>query len=261
MSYIKQRFNSLFLAIILGLTLTLGGCSIFGGGSDDEAAESVRDSNLSPTEAAQKLFDRGEYLMNATNYDAAIQMFELLETRYPLSSHTRQAQINLIYAYYQRKKKELAIDAANQFIKENPVHSKLDYVYYILGLVHFDDENNRAENILRVDKSKRPQENAQNSIEYFETLIRKYPNSEYATDAKQRIIYLREIMAKHDMHVAKYYARRGIHIAAVNRAKNVLEQYPDTKASRQALDLLENSYRAMGMTDLMTDIQRVKQAN
>jgi len=254
-----KSFRLILLSLFIGTGLLISGCAQ--DATDEDEVESVRRSGLTPAEDAKRLFERGEYMMNAGNFDAAVQMFEVLETRYPLSEHTRQSQINLIYSYYKRKRIELAVDAANQFILENPVHPKLDYVYYILGLVHFDEENDRIENLIKVDKSKRPQSQAQDSLEYFQTLIQKFPASDYAADAKQRIIFLRERLAQHEMQVASYYARRGIHVAAVNRAKIVLEDYPDTNAARQALVVLENSYRGMGLNDLADDTRRVRESN
>jgi len=141
------------------------------------------------------------------------------------------------------------------------VHKKLDYVYYVLGLVHFDDENNRFENVFRIDRNKRPQNDMQDAMEYFETLVNKYPNSEYVTDANQRIVFIRERLASHDLSVAQYYVRRGIYIAAANRAKNIIENYPDSQAARHALNILEVSYNGMGMTDLAADVRRVKSNN
>lgn len=245
------------LGIILFTALVLGGCA---SKSDDETRP-VRDSRYAPDVAAQKLFERGELMMNSGNYEASIRAFEQLETQYPLSKMARQSQLNLIYCYYKRNNKELAVDSANQFIKENPVHKKLDYVYYVLGLAHFDEENNRFENLLRIDRNKRPQNDMQDAMEYFQTLVNKYPNSEYVTDANQRIVFIRERLAAHDLSIAQYYVRRGIYIAAANRAKNIIENYPDTQAARQALNILEVSYNGMGMTDLAADVRRVKQNN
>ena len=255
----QTRTSSLayLLAVVFAACFLLSGCASRSG----DETKSVRDSRFTPEEASKRLFERGEKMMNAGNYEAAIRSFVQLETLYPLSKLARQSQVNLIYSYYKRNNKELAIDAANQFIKENPVHKKLDYVYYILGLVHFDEENNRAENLFRIDRSKRPQNDMQDSMEYFQTLINKYPNSQYTTDAKQRIVFIRERLAAHDLRIAQYYARRSIHVAAANRAKNLIANYPDTKAARNALDILEISYKGMGMTDLAADISRVKQAN
>jgi len=245
------------LGVLFLATLLLGGCA---SKSDDET-RSVRDSRFAPDVASQKLFDRGEQMLNSGNYEAAIRAFEQLETQYPLSKMARQSQLNLIYSYYKRNNKEQAIDSANQFIKENPVHKKLDYVYYVLGLVHFDDENNRFENVFRIDRNKRPQNDMQDAMEYFETLVNKYPNSEYVTDANQRIVFIRERLASHDLSVAQYYVRRGIYIAAANRAKNIIENYPDSQAARHALNILEVSYNGMGMTDLAADVRRVKSNN
>ncbi|NND00116.1 MAG: outer membrane protein assembly factor BamD [Gammaproteobacteria bacterium] len=248
---------SYFLALVISAIFLLSGCA----SNSDSESESVRKSRLAPDEAIKYLFERGERYMNSGNFQAAVSAFEQLETQYPLSKATRQAQMNLIYCYYKQNNPELAVDAGNQFIKENPIHPKLDYVYYLLGLVHFDDENNRIENLLRIDRSKRPQNDMQDSMEYFQTLVSKYPSSEYTTDAKQRIVFIRERLASYDLRVAQYYIRRGIHIAAANRAKNILQKYPDTQAARQALDILEISYKGMGMNDLAADINRVRKIN
>lgn len=245
------------LGLLFMALLALSGCA---SNSGDET-KSVRDSRFTPEEAAKRLFERGEKMMNSGNYEAAVRAFEQLETQYPLSNLARQSQLNLIYTYYKRNNKELSIDSANQFIKENPIHKKLDYVYYILGLVHFDEENNRGENLFRINRAKRPQNDMQDSMEYLQTLVNKYPDSEYVPDAKQRIIFIRERLAAHDLSIAQYYARRGIHIAAANRAKELLAKYPDTKAARNALDILEVSYKGMGINDLASDISRIKQAN
>ncbi|MBT8141974.1 MAG: outer membrane protein assembly factor BamD, partial [Gammaproteobacteria bacterium] len=175
----QSRISPVSVLIAAGLSalLMLTGCA----SNSDDGSESVRSSRLTPDEAIEYLFKRGERYMNSGNFQSAVSAFEQLETQYPLSKATRQAQMNLIYCYYKQKNSELAIDAANQFIKENPIHPKLDYVYYLLGLVHFDEENNRVENLLRIDRSKRPQNEMQDSMEYFQTLVSKYPSSEYAT--------------------------------------------------------------------------------
>lgn len=250
--------HATLMALVLIASLFLSACA-----STDtkDPTKSVRDSRLTPAQAAQRLFERGEKMMNSGNYEVAMLSFEQLETQYPLSKYTRQAQLNLIYTHYKRNNKELAVDAANQFIKENPVHKKLDYVYYILGLVHFDKQNHALENLFNIDRSKRPQNDMQDSMEYFETLISKYPDSEYVPDAKQRIVFIRERLAAHELRIAQYYARRQIYIAAANRAKIVVQKYPDTRAARGALSVLETSYTSLGMTDMAADIRRIRQQN
>jgi len=251
----KHSFLGL-ICILLSATFVFSCAS-----NPDDGTESVRNSNLTPDEAAKSLFERGENYLNNNNYESAARFFEQLEIQYPLSKLTRQAQINLIYAHYKRNANERAIDAANQFIKENPVNKQLDYVYYLLGLIHFDEDNGRLENLARVNRTKRPQNDMQDSLEYFQTLITKFPQSKYIEDAKQRMVFIRERLATHELEIAQYYARRGIHIAAVNRAKLVLEDYPDTNAARRALDVLERSYTGLGMSDLAADIQRIKASN
>jgi len=256
--YKSNQSFSLFKLISLFLAFSM----LFSCASNPEDETiSVRNSNLTPDEAAKTLFDRGEGFMNRGNFESAARYFEQLETQYPLSKFTRQAQINLIYSHYKRGSNERAVDAANQFIKENPVNKQLDYVYYLLGLIHFDKDSNRLENLFNVSRDKRPQNDMQDSMEYFQTLIGKYPQSKYVEDAKQRIVFIRERLANHEVSIAQYYARRAIYVAAVNRAKNVLEEYPDTTAARQALDVLAISYKGLGLNDLAGDIERIKASN
>ena len=253
----NQAFS---LIKILSLFLAFGLLFSCASNPEDEA-KSVRNSRLSPDEAAKNLFERGYRYMNNGNFESAARYFEQLETQYPLSKFTRQAQINLVYSHYKRNDKERAVDAEKQFIKENPVNKQLDYIYYLLGLIHFDKDSGSVENLFRINRNKRPQNDMQDSMEYFQTLISKYPQSKYVDDAKQRIIFIRERLAAHEVNIAQYYARRAIYIAAVKRAKNVIEEYPDTQAARQALDILEVSYKNLGMTDLANDIKRVRALN
>ncbi len=195
--------------------------------------------------------------MEGSNYPGAIEYFNALEARYPFSPETRQAQLDLIYLYYRSLQPELAVDAAEEFERENPTHDRLDYCLYMRGLVYFDQAPNVIEKLLRVDLSLRPPKTTLRSFATFQELIRRFPNSEYVPDARQRMVYLRNRLAGYENHIAEYYVRRGAYVAAINRAKYALEHYPEAPQLEQTLQILVAAYEQLGMTDLAADARRV----
>lgn len=203
------------------------------------------------------LYERGGTAMDASNFAGAIEYFRALEARYPFSPETRQAQLDLIYLYYRSMQPELAIDAAEEFERENPTHERLDYCLYMRGLVYFDQAPNIIEKLLRVDLTLRPPKDTMRSFSTFQELIRRFPNSEYVPDARQRMVYLRNRLADYENHVADYYMRRGAYVAAINRAKYALEHYPEAPELERTLLILVSAYEQLGMRDLAADARRV----
>ena len=203
------------------------------------------------------LYERGASAMDSSNFAGAIEYFRALEARYPFSPETRQAQLDLIYLYYRSLQPELAIDAAEEFECENPTHERLDYCLYMRGLVYFDQAPNIIEKILRVDLTLRPPKDTLRSFSTFQELIRRFPDSEYVPDARQRMVYLRNRLADYENHVADYYIRRGAYVAAINRAKYALEHYPEAPELERTLLILVTAYDQLGMRDLAADARRV----
>jgi outer membrane protein assembly factor BamD len=203
------------------------------------------------------LYERGANAMDSSNFAGAIEYFRALEARYPFSPETRQAQLDLIYLYYRSLQPELAIDAAEEFERENPTHGRLDYCLYMRGLVYFDQAPNIIEKILRVDLTLRPPKDTLRSFSTFQELIRRFPDSEYVPDARQRMVYLRNRLADYENHVADYYIRRGAPVAAINRAKYALEHYPEAPELERTLLILVTAYEQLGMRDLAADARRV----
>lgn len=214
-----------------------------------------------PEGDAQVIYERANKSLNNGNYQTAIQGYEFLSARYPFSAYTKQAQLDLMYAYYKSQQPESAIDTADQFIRENPTHPRIDYAYYIKGLVYFEPAPGPLEKLFRVDLSARPPVDAEKAFENFATIVRRFPTSEYAADSRQRMIFLRNRLAKYEVHVAKYYIKRGMYVAALNRTKFVLENYQGAPASRDALKLMAEAYRKLGVTDLAVDAERVLTQN
>jgi outer membrane protein assembly factor BamD len=196
-----------------------------------------------------------------SNYPSAIARYEMLEARYPFSEQAKQGQLDLLYAYYKNRSAESAIDQADQFIRENPTHPRVDYAYYIRGLVYFDSGANWLERKFNANIAKRPPGEARKSFQAFQLLVQQYPKSPYAADAHQRMIYLRNRLADYEIEVARYYMKRGAYVGAANRAKAIIEVYDGAPAVDEALKIMASAYRKMGMDDLAQVADNVRATN
>lgn len=205
----------------------------------------------------ETIYQRGYDAMNASNYVVAVQAFQLLEARYPFSPLTRQAQLDLIHLYYVSRQPEAAIDAAEEFERENPTHPRVDYAIYMKGLVYFDQAPGLLERWFKVDLSTRPPKDTVRSFAAFQELMRRFPDSRYVPDARQRMVFLRNRLATYENHVARFYIERGAYIAAVQRCKYALERYPGAPQLEDTLAIMIEAYDALGMEDLATDARRV----
>ena len=197
------------------------------------------------------------------NYDfnGAVKAYEALTARFPFTNEARQARLDLIYAYYRQGEAESATDAAETFIRENPTHPRVDYAWYIKGLVDFERTPNALERLFRADLTKRPPTTARKSFDAFKVVVEQYPKSEYAHDSLQRMVYLRDRLASYEVHVAQYYYKRGAYVAAAQRARGAIEQYDGSPAVEQALDLLIQCYDHMQLEALATQSRDVYAAN
>ena len=207
------------------------------------------------------LYKRAEKSMHEGDFANAIKQLEAIEARFPFSEQFHQAQIDMIYAYYEDRQTQPAIDAANTFIRENPTNVRVDYAYYMKGLIYFSRQRNFIERYFKVDLSARPPENSQKSFEAFALLLRKFPRSPYAPDARQRMIYLRNRLAGFEMHVADYYMRRGAYVGALGRAKYCVSHYDGSPAVPHALQVMIAAYKKLGMNDLAASVQKVYDLN
>ena len=236
------------LLALLGAALLMGGC---------KALRHKDVQNISP-EAA---YGKAAKLMHDGAYSAAIKQYEALTARYPFSDAARQGRIDLIYAYYRQHEKDSAVDAADTFIRENPTHPRIDYAYYVKGLVYFERDPNFLERWFKVDLSQRPPQDLRKSYDAFSRVVTQYPQSEYAADARQRMVYLRNRLADYEIHVARYYLRRGAYVAAIARARYLMENYDGAPSTRDALEITVEAYRKLGMTDMADDAGKVLAAN
>lgn len=211
--------------------------------------------------SAKQFYDQARQAMEVEDYQTAIKYYEDLEIRHPFSPFTQQAQLEVIYAYYKYDEPESAIAAADRYIKLYPRAKNVDYAYYLRGLVSFERGMGSLDLWLKLEADKRQPQTALSAHHYFEELIKRFPDSQYAGDAKQRMVYLRNKLARYELNVADYYFRRGAYLSAANRAKYTLENYPQTPAIPDALAIMIKAYRQLGVEDLAADALQVMQLN
>ena len=235
------------------MLLALVAAFVVGCAGNDE----VQDEVNSVTEAYQE----AQQAIARKNYRRGIQIFEAIQARYPFSELSRQIQLELMYAYYKGGQREQAIEAADTFMRENPIDPRVDYALYVKGLAYFELGDNFLERWFRRDTTKRPPKDADLAYSSLRRLVERYPASEYAVDAEQRMIYLKNRLADYENHVADYYLRRGAFVAALNRAKSALEQYNGADGNATSLSIMAQAYEKLGMHDLAADTRKVLEEN
>jgi len=236
--------------LALALLLWLGGCGLLPDLQDETRGWS-----------AQKLYTEAKAALSEGDYDKAIKYYETLEARFPYGRYAQQAQLEIAYAYYKSRETASALAAADRFIKLHPNHPHVDYAYYLKGLINFNDDLGFLGYLVTQDLSDRDPQAARDSFEAFKELVTRFPESKYTQDALARMNYLLNALAKHEAAVAHYYYRRGAYVAAVNRAQNLLKQYPQAPANEDALAILWASYDKLGLTELRDDARRILERN
>lgn len=199
--------------------------------------------------------------MNGGAFDKAIDLYEKLEGRAAGTPLAQQAQLEKAYAQYKNGEKAQAIATLDRFMKLHPASPALDYALYLKGIINFNDDLGLFSWISRQDLSERDQKAAKDSFEAFRELVTRFPDSKYAPDARQRMVYIVNALAQYEVHVARYYYKRGAYVAAINRAQAALAEYKDVPALEEALYILMQSYDALGMTQLRDDTRRVLEAS
>jgi outer membrane protein assembly factor BamD len=211
--------------------------------------------------SASKLYSEARGEASGGNYEKAVQYFEKLEARYPFGIYAQQAQMEIAYAYYRQGEQALGLAAVDRFIKLHPNHPNVDYMYYLRGLINFNDKIGLLQYFSREDVTERDPKAAQEAFDSFKRLVTKFPNSKYTPDAIVRMKYLVNALAQYEVHVANYYYRRGAYLAAANRAQQAVQKYRDAPAIEEALFVLVRSYDKLGLNDLRDDADRVFQKN
>jgi outer membrane protein assembly factor BamD len=210
---------------------------------------------------AQRLYQEAMDEVGNGSYERAISYFEKLEARYPYGRYAQQAQLQIAYAYYRSNDPALAIAACDRFIKLHPTHPAVDYAYYLKGVVNFYEDQSALAQWSGQDPTERDPRSAHDSFLAFKELVKRFPKNKDAPDATARMSYLVNGLASHEVHVARYYLKRGAYIAAANRAQYAVKTYPEAPAVEEALQIASQAYEKLGMKDLQADAVRVLRAN
>jgi len=241
------RIRSTFVCV---LAFTLTACGWLESYKDPTRAWNV--TNLYSEAAAQ---------LAAGNYARAIEYYEKLEARYPFGRYAMQSQLDVAYTHYKADEPESAVAVADRFIKLYPRHPYVDYAYYLKGIVNYNRSVSFLDRYIPTDPSQRDPGSALDAFQDFAELVRLFPDSKYASDAHQRMVFLRNNLAKNEVHVARYYMKRQAYVAAANRCKYVIEHYQRTSAVEDALKILIEAYRQLGEDKLAADAERVLTLN
>ncbi|MDH3327388.1 MAG: outer membrane protein assembly factor BamD [Gammaproteobacteria bacterium] len=245
------KLKSLFIvAIALLLTLQLVACATTG-------EESFEDTD----KTAAALYEEAKSALAQEDYETTIQKLESLEARFPFGKFAQQAQLDMAFAYYKFEEPESAIASANRFIKLYPRHPHADYAYYLKGLVKFSQGQSMFDGLASQDPAQRDPEAASRSFQYFSELVKRFPKSKYAKDATERMTYLRNNLARHELYAAQHYIKREAYLAAANRAKFIIENFQMTPSTPDALLVMIEAYKGLRLVDLAADTQRVYDLN
>lgn len=242
--------RSLAVIAALFLAMLIGGCGLL---------PEVQDETIGWS--ANKLYSEAKQAMSDNAYDKAIKYFEKLESRYPYGRFAQQAQIDIAYSYWKSNEPVSAVAACDRFIKLHPNHPNVDYVYYLRGLINFNEDLGIMGLVSQQDMTERDPKGARESFDSFRDLVTRFPDSKYTPDAILRMKYLVNALASLEVHVARYYMKRGAYLAAVNRAQFAVKSYPEAPAIEEALFIMVKGYDLIGMNDLRDDAERVMRKN
>lgn len=210
---------------------------------------------------AEHFYKEAKSALDGGDYETAIKYFEKLETRFPFGRYAQQAQLETAYAYYKSRELESSVAAADRFIKLHPTHPNVDYAYYLKGLATFQDGPSNLEKISGKNSTHMDTGLAKRSYDFFGELLKKFPDSRYSPDARQRMVFTLNLLAQHEYDTAQYYLQRGVYVAAANRAKYIVEHYPRTATVADALGLMARAYHELKMDDLARDSLRILELN
>lgn len=206
---------------------------------------------------AEKIYSEASKALDKKRFGKAVRAYESLDAQYPFGDYTEKAHLNIIYAYYRYNELPAAMRAADRYIKLHPRSPYLDYAYYMRGLIKSTENINFIARYVPLDLTQRDSNSENESFAYFEDFLKRYPDSEYAPDARQRLIALRNGLAQQQLHIAEYYMRRGAFLGAANRAQGIVEHYPQTPAVLNSLAIMTVAYDKLDMPDLSQEARTV----
>jgi outer membrane protein assembly factor BamD len=235
-------------AVLLLIVLLTSGCaSLF---QDEYASWSV-----------EKFYQEAKLALDNGDYMTALDLYSKLEARFPYGQYAEQAQLETIFAHYRAQEPAAAVVAAERFIKLHPRHPQIDYAYYLRGLATFEQGGHFLDALSPQDRAQRDPAAMRESFGYFQELVERFPESIYSEDGRQRMVILRNDLARHELHVAEFYLQRGAWLAAANRARYIVEGYPRTPSVVPALAVMVEAYERLELSDLASAARKVLQEN
>ncbi|TAK77504.1 MAG: outer membrane protein assembly factor BamD [Gammaproteobacteria bacterium] len=248
--YRFMKKGLLSLVVTAFLSAFLAACA-----SSTDPAEAYKN------ETPQEIYQKGKAALEDKSFGEATKRFEALDVQYPFGTETENAQLYLIYAYYMKEDYALSAAAADRFIRLHPTNPNVDYAYFMRGLANYYQDLGFMERYFPVDLAKRDLTQVQKSYNDFNEVVTLFPHSKYAPEAYQYLIYLRNLMANHELQVAEYYYSRKAYIASANRASELVAHYEGAPAVVDGLVLMAKSYHQLGMTKLEQDTLTVLRYN
>ena len=242
-----------YLLTCLIITCLLSGCSFLDKMLEEE------DTTVGLT--AAELYGEGKEFLNLEDFNNAIKYFEVLESRFPFGKYSTQAMLDLSYAYYASEQRDQAIIEINRFIRLYPNHPEVSYAYYLRALANFDKDANVLTRFFGYDPSRYDVTALKESFNDFSIVVNRYPETKYADDSLNRLIYIRNQIARNELYIAEYYSKRSAHVAAIERIKYMLENYGGTPSTEKGLLILVESYNNLNMRQLAFDSARVLKKN
>lgn len=246
-----KRTNLVSMLLLVFAALTLGACTTV----EDEQRELVAN------QGAHALYKEAKRNMDVGNFSAAAQILSTIDSKFPFGPLSHQVQLDLIYAYYKTANVDQTLATIDRFVRLNPNHADVEYAYYMRGVVNMEQDNNLFQELFNVDRSDRDPSMSRAAFEDFRRLLEKHPDSKYAPDAKQRMLHIKDRLAKYEIAVARFYMRREAWIAAANRGRYVLEHFADTQQVKPALEIMVSSYDQLGLDELKTNAIKTLRVN
>ena len=245
---LRVKLSVVCVSLLATVALLTAGCS---------STPVDKTAAMSPT----KIYSEAKEEMAAGQWERAIPLLEKLESRAAGTPLAQQAQLDKAYAQYKSADTAQALATLERFMKLHPVSPALDYAIYLKGVINFNDDLGLFAKFTRQDLTERDQKASKESFEAFKELVDRFPESRYANDSRQRMNYIVSALAQYEVHVARYYYKRGAYLAAVNRAQVAVSDYREVDAIEEALYIMYRSYEALGMTQLRDDTKRVLEKN
>ncbi len=241
---LRLKLSTVWMALGLSIAILFTGCA---------------NSNYDPTKdwSVDRLYSEAKDEMAAGAYDKAIGFYEKLEGRAAGTALAQQAQLDKAWAQYKTNEPVQAVATLDRFIKLHPASPALDYALYLKGLVNFNDNLGLMSSWTNQDLAERDPKQAKESFEAFRELVTRFPDSKYSEDGRLRMAFIKNSLARSDVHVARYYYQRGAYVAAINRAQTTVQEFRDVPAVEEALLIMIQSYDKLGLTQLRDDTQRV----